>query len=200
VASFRGPLPEEQVAQGLGRDETTAVVRIAGAEVLRAAARIPGPNGPRGLVVVDRIGPRNVARRAAEIEQSYRQYKQLKLLRRPLINNYVLTLLLASLVVVFGGTWLGFAIARSITGPIQRLAEGTRRVAAGDLEEQIELESSSDEIATLVSAFNQMTANLRTTHTALAERRRALETILANITGGVVSIDRQARIETVNEA
>jgi two-component system, NtrC family, nitrogen regulation sensor histidine kinase NtrY len=200
VASFRGTLPTSFVEQGLDRDETTAVVRIAGAEVLRAAVRIPGPEGPRGLIVVDRIGPRNVARRAAEIEQSYRQYKQLKLLRRPLINNYVLTLLLASLVVVFGGTWLGFAIARSITGPIQRLAEGTRRVAAGHFEERIETESSSDEVATLVDAFNQMTANLRTTHTDLADRRRALETILANITGGVVSIDRQARIETVNEA
>jgi two-component system nitrogen regulation sensor histidine kinase NtrY len=200
VASFRGPLPPEFIAEGLDRDEATQIVRLAGAEVLRAAVRVPGPQGTRGLVVVDRIAPRNIARRAAEIEQSYRQYKQLKLLRRPLINNYVLTLLLASLVVVFGGTWLGFAIARSLTGPIQRLAEGTRRVAAGHLEEQIETESSSDEIATLVDAFNQMTANLRTTHTALADRRRALETILANITGGVVSIDRQARIETVNEA
>jgi two-component system, NtrC family, nitrogen regulation sensor histidine kinase NtrY len=200
VASFRGPIPAEFIAEGLDRDEATQVVRLDGADVLRAAVRIPSREGTRGLVVVDRIAPRNVARRAAEIERSYRQYKQLKLLRRPLINNYVLTLLLASLVVVFGGTWLGFAIARSITGPIQRLAEGTRRVAEGNLEEQIETESSSDEIATLVHAFNQMTANLRTTHTALAERRRTLETILANITGGVVSIDRQARIETVNEA
>jgi two-component system nitrogen regulation sensor histidine kinase NtrY len=62
------------------------------------------------------------------------------------------------------------------------------------------LESGTDEIATLVGSFNQMTANLRATHSALAERRRALETILGNITGGVVSIDRKARIETVNEA
>jgi two-component system nitrogen regulation sensor histidine kinase NtrY len=45
-----------------------------------------------------------------------------------------------------------------------------------------------------------MTANLKTTHSALAERSRTLETILANITGGVVSIDPDGRIQTVNAA
>lgn len=194
--------PEARFVEAvLGGKERTEVVERGGTALLRAAADIRDPDGSiEGLIVVDAIVPRSVARRRAEIEQSYRQYKQLSLIRRPLVNNYVLTLVLVSLVVVFGGTWLGFAIARSITGPIQRLAEGTRRVAEGHLDERIELESRSDEIATLVSSFNQMTGNLRGTHSALAERRRALETILANITGGVVSIDRQARIELVNEA
>lgn len=194
--------PEARFVESvLGGKERTEVVERGGTALLRAAADIRDAEGAiEGLVVVDAIVPRSVARRRAEIEQSYRQYKQLSLIRRPLVNNYVLTLVLVSLVVVFGGTWLGFAIARSITGPIQRLAEGTRRVAEGHLDERIDLESRSDEIATLVGSFNQMTENLRGTHSALAERRRALETILANITGGVVSIDRQARIELVNEA
>jgi two-component system nitrogen regulation sensor histidine kinase NtrY len=168
-------------------------VRPFGGDLLRATARIEGRDGTvRGAVIVDQVVPASIVRRRDDIEESSRQYKQLRLLRRPLINNYVLTLLLASLVVLFGGTWLGFAIARSITGPIQRLAEGTRRVAAGNLDEQIPLESGSDEVATLVEAFNQMTANLRATHAELAERSRTLETILANIGGGVVSIDPEA--------
>lgn len=189
------------VRNALEGSELTEVAERDGRTLLRAAADIRDSEGRvRGLAVVDAIVPRSVTLRSEEIEQSYRQYKQLSLLRRPLINNYVLTLLLVSLVVVFGGTWLGFVIARTITGPIRRLAVGTRRVAEGHLDEQIELESGSDEIAALVGSFNRMTANLRTTHSALAERRRALETILGNITGGVVSIDREARIETVNEA
>jgi two-component system nitrogen regulation sensor histidine kinase NtrY len=102
--------------------------------------------------------------------------------------------------VAFGGSWLGFVLARSITVPIQRLAEGTQRVAEGKLDQRITLESGSDEVAALVAAFNRMTANLQTTHNELAERGRTLETILANITGGVVSIDREGRIETVNAA
>ncbi len=199
--SLRRPPSEEFLAQVLEHGESTEVVGSPDGEILRAAVRVLTRAGkPRGVVVVEESVPRSVERRAEEIAESYRQYKQLRLLRRPLINSYVLTLLLTSLVVVFGGTWIGFAIARSLTGPIQRLAEGTRRVAEGHLDEQIPQGSGSDEIATLVTAFNRMTTNLRTTHTALAERRQALETILGNIAGGVVSIDRQARIETVNEA
>jgi len=195
-------LPDPEFLSGaLGRDESTQVVTLDGREVLRAFARVRDKSGAvRGLAMVDEIVPRSVTRRRAEIQQSVQQYKQLKLMRRPLINNYVLTLLVASLAVVFGGTWLGFVLARSITVPIQRLAEGTRRVAEGDLDERIHLESGSDEVAALVAAFNRMTANLKTTHSELAERGRTLATILANITGGVVSIDREGRIETVNAA
>lgn len=199
--SLERPPSEEFLAQVLELGESTEVVGSPDGELLRAAVRIQSKDGsPLGVVMVEQSVPRSVERRADEIAESYQQYKQLRLLRRPLINSYVLTLLLTSLVVVFGGTWIGFSIARSLTGPIQRLAEGTRRVAEGHLDEQIPQGSGSDEIATLVSGFNRMTTNLRTTHTALAERRQALETILGNIAGGVVSIDRQARIETVNEA
>jgi two-component system nitrogen regulation sensor histidine kinase NtrY len=200
-ASLAVPPEAIFISNALAGVESTEVVKQGGATVLRAAADLRDAGGAvTGLVVVDTILARSVVRSRAEIEQSYRQYKQLSLMRRPLVNNYILTLVLVSLAVVFGGTWLGFAIARSITGPIQRLAAGTRRVADGHLDASIELESGTDEIATLVGSFNQMTANLRATHSALAERRRVLETILGNITGGVVSIDRQARIETVNEA
>jgi two-component system nitrogen regulation sensor histidine kinase NtrY len=195
-------LPDPEFLSGaLGRDESGKVVTIDGREVLRAAARVTDKTGEvRGLVLVDQIVPRSVTRRRGEIQQSVQQYKQLKLMRRPLINNYVMTLLVASLAVAFGGSWLGFVLARSITVPIQRLAEGTRRVAEGKLDERIQLESGSDEVAALVAAFNRMTANLQTTHSELAERGHTLETILANTPGGVVSIDRAGRIETVNAA
>ncbi len=199
--AYRQPVGREFLDRAVAGREATEALDLEVGDLLRAGARIDGKGGEAGgVVVVEEVVPGSVVRRRDEIEQSYRQYKQLKLLRRPLINNYVLTLLLASLVVLFGGTWLGFAIARTITGPIERLAEGTRRVAAGHLDEQIGLDTGSDELATLVLAFNQMTANLRRTHGELEERRRTLEAILANITGGVVSIDPQGRIEMVNAA
>jgi len=195
----RAPDPDF-LRRALAGEEVTSVEGAGNADIVHAAVPIGGGGKLAGAVVVDEVLPRSVARRRAEIDQSYRQYKQLKLLRRPLINNYVLTLVLATLVVVFGGTWIGIAIAKSITDPLRRLAEGTRAVAEGNLDQQIAIGSETDEIATLVGAFNQMTVNLRTTHSALAERRRALETILANITGGVVSIDGAGLIETVNPA
>src|SRR5438034_1005755 len=96
-------------------------------------------------------------------------------------------------------TWFGFYMARGITVPIQRLAEGTRAVAHGDLDHRIEGEGE-DEIGTLVTAFNRMTAELKTSRTELESRRRYLETLLANITAGVVSADAEGRITTMNRA
>src|SRR5207245_1341721 len=81
---------------------------------------------------------------------------------------------LATVVVLFAATWVGFYIARRITVPIQRLAEGTRAVAQGDLDQRIPGEGH-DEIGTLVTAFNRMTAELKTSRTELDSRRRYLE-------------------------
>jgi len=104
-----------------------------------------------------------------------------------------------TIVVLFSATWFGFYLARGITVPIQRLAEGTRAVAHGDLDHRIEGEGE-DEIGTLVTAFNRMTAELKTSRTELESRRRYLETLLANITAGVVSADAEGRITTMNRA
>ena len=196
---FRKPPDRAFLERVRDEREVSARLDVAGGDLLRAGARIDAPDGSlRGVVIVDEVVPGSVVRRRDEIEQSFRQYKQLKLLRRPIINNYVLTLLLASLVVVFGGTWLGFTLARSITGPIQRLAEGARRVAAGNLEETIPPGGGSDELSALVADFNRMTTNLRSTREELVERSRTLEAILGDISAGVLSIDPHGCIDTVN--
>lgn len=199
--AFRTPPARAFLERVRDEREVSASLDVAGGDVLRAGARVEGPDGSlRGVVVVDEVVPGSVVRRRDEIEQSFRQYKQLKLLRRPLINNYVLTLLLASLVVLFGGTWLGLTLARSITGPIQRLAEAARRVAAGNLDETIPTGGGADELSALVGDFNRMTENLRSTRGELVERTRTLEAILGDISAGVLSIDPDGRIDTVNPA
>jgi two-component system nitrogen regulation sensor histidine kinase NtrY len=199
--SLRQPPEADLLRDVLDKQEKSRVEVVGNADVVRTAVPVLANNAAvLGAVMIDHVLPKSLGRRRAEIEQSYSQYKQLKLLRRPLLNNYILALVLATLVVIFGGTWIGFAIAKTLTGPIQQLAEGTRAVAEGDLDQRITVSSGSDEIATLVSAFNQMTANLKASHLELAEGRRTVETILANITGGVVSIDPAGNIETVNPA
>src|SRR5207249_3773286 len=122
-----------------------------------------------------------------------------KVQRQPIKTAYTITLGLATVVVLFAATWVGFYIARRITVPIQRLAEGTRAVAQGDLDQRIPGEGH-DEIGTLVTAFNRMTAELKTSRTELDSRRRYLEILLANITAGVISTDAEGRITTLNRA
>jgi two-component system nitrogen regulation sensor histidine kinase NtrY len=109
----------------------------------------------------------------------------LKVQRRPISTNYTVTLLLVTAVVLFSAIWVGMYVARGITVPIQRLAEGTRAVAQGDLDQRIPGEGD-DEVGTLVTSFNHMTGDLKRSRTELDARRRYLEIVLANITAGVI--------------
>ncbi len=94
---------------------------------------------------------------------------------------------------------LGLLLARGIFEPLRSLLEGTRRIIGGDLNVRLPMRRT-DEIGIVVSAFNEMTAQLSQSQRALNERRRYLETILTNIGTGVVSTDADNRIQTVNSA
>ncbi|MFH1756147.1 MAG: ATP-binding protein, partial [Candidatus Latescibacterota bacterium] len=94
---------------------------------------------------------------------------------------------------------LGLLLARGIFGPLKNLLEGTKRISRGDLSFKLPA-ARSDEIGTVVTAFNEMTAQLDHSRRVLEERRRYLEVILVNIGTGVVSIDEQDRIRTINNA
>jgi two-component system nitrogen regulation sensor histidine kinase NtrY len=179
--------------------EGTTVESLGEADMVRAAAPITVAGETKGVVVVDSYVPKSVVKRRAEIDRAFGEYLSLKIQRRPIITAYTITLALVTLVVLFSATWVGFYVAREITVPIQRLAEGTRAVAQGDLDHRIPGEGA-DEMGTLVTAFNRMTADLSTSRTELESRRLYLETLLANITAGVVSADADGRVSTMNRA
>jgi two-component system, NtrC family, nitrogen regulation sensor histidine kinase NtrY len=152
-----------------------------------------------GAVVVDYYVPKSITNRALQISRSYEQYKHLTALKRPVKNSYLLTLLLITLVIIFSATWFGIYLAKGITVPIQRLAEGTHEVAHGNWDYQIEA-AGDDEIGTLVDSFNQMTRDLKQINLELARRGRYMETLLGNITAGVISVDPAGKITTMNAA
>jgi two-component system nitrogen regulation sensor histidine kinase NtrY len=138
-------------------------------------------------------------------------YKHLLMLRAPIKVSLIIMLLITTLLVLFGAIWFGFYIARSLTGPINKLAEATRRVAEGDLDFILEKEMD-DEMGLLIDSFNSMTSdilasnrNLAMAHDALQEsnevseqRRRYLETILENVAAGVIALDENNQITTIN--
>jgi two-component system nitrogen regulation sensor histidine kinase NtrY len=152
-----------------------------------------------GAVVVAQFIPREVALAARRTVRAVDEYRQLQVLKQPIRGGYTLTFLLIALVVLFSATWFGFYFAKGITVPIQRLGEAMRRVAQGNLDYRAPL-GGDEEIATLVTSFNQMTAELQTAHDELAERHRYIASLLENITAGVVSLDREGFVATVNPA
>lgn len=153
----------------------------------------------RGVVVVDYYVPKSISKRAMQISQSYEQYKYLTFLKTPVKNSYILTMLLITLVIIFAATWCGIYLSKGITVPIQKLAEGTHEVAQGNWDYRIE-SGRDDEIGVLMNAFNHMTGDLKQIKLELERRGTVVETLLANIAAGVVSVDPAGKITTWNKA
>ncbi len=145
------------------------------------------------------------------ISEGIEGYRQLKHLKEPFKFWLIIVLLIVTLLIIFAAIWFGFYISKGITEPVHKLADATRRVADGDLEFVIE-EKSDDEIGLLVDSFNQMTMNLNSSNKKLAEtlaalhessqeseqRRRYTEILLQNVSAGVISMDNDGRITTIN--
>jgi two-component system nitrogen regulation sensor histidine kinase NtrY len=152
-----------------------------------------------GVVVVDYYVPKSISKRAIQISQSYEQYKYLTFLKAPVKNSYLLTMLLITLVIIFAATWCGIYLSKGITVPIQKLAEGTHQVAQGNWDYKIE-SGGDDEIGVLMNSFNQMTGDLKQIKLELERRGNVVQTLLANIAAGVVSVDPVGKITTWNKA
>ncbi len=185
-------------------------------DLYRTIASMPveaGPNEAIGFVVISTLVPSKMTASLASITQGFGEYQQIKLLKQPVQSSYYITLSIVGLLVVFGAVWVGFFLAKSISIPIQDLAEGARRVAEGDLEFKV-APAADDEIGSLVKAFNRMTADLRTTrrqitesseqlrrqNQAIEEQRRYMEVVLRNVSAGVVSVDAEGHVKTINKA
>ncbi|PKN77020.1 MAG: PAS domain-containing sensor histidine kinase [Deltaproteobacteria bacterium HGW-Deltaproteobacteria-10] len=140
------------------------------------------------------------------IGEASEQYGQIKLLKNPIKFNYIVTLSIVTLVIIFLATWFGLALAKGITVPIQNLAEATDKITQGDLDIHIDIEAD-DEVGVLVKSFNHMTRDLKKSkdgleqaNVSLDQRRKYMETVLRNVSAGIISVDRDGVITTVNNA
>ncbi|MDQ3584573.1 MAG: ATP-binding protein [Acidobacteriota bacterium] len=123
------------------------------------------------------------------------------------------TLGLMTLLILFAATWSAIHLARGIGTPIRALAEAADQVARGNLSHRVTA-IADDELALLAASFNGMTeqleenrwrietnaAELREKNMALAERRDYIETVLQSLSTGVISLDEQDRVTTINPA
>ena len=180
--------------------EVTTTQAFGDADVIRGGAPIHAKDKSIiGVVVVDYFVPKSISKRAAQISQSYEEYKYLTFLKAPAKNSYILTLLLITLVLILAATWCGIYISRGITVPIQKLAEGTHEVAQGNWDYQIE-SGGDDEMGVLMNSFNHMTGDLKQIKLELERRGKVVEMLLANIAAGVVSVDPAGKVTTWNKA
>ena len=186
-----------------------------GGELVRAGTLVvdPATRRPVGIVLASDHLTGELATHFRRITEAYDDYLQLRVLMRPLQGTYLSLFLMMTLMILVSATWMGLYLAKRITRPVQMLAAGAREIGAGHLDHRIEPETR-DEFGSMVEAFNTMAGELAASQRKLErsrldlerknlqldERRRYIETVLERIATGVVSIDADGRIETINGA
>jgi len=165
------------------------------------------------LLAISVFIPPAIAENLQSISRGIEEYQQIKLLKKPIQISYFISLSIVALLVVFCAIWFGFYLAKTITIPIMELADGTRKVADGDLSFSINM-AADDEIGSLVDSFNKMTHDLRVgreqlEHSAkllkdrnveIEEQRQFLSIVLRNVSAGVVTLDAEGVITTINKS
>ncbi|MDR0735951.1 MAG: HAMP domain-containing protein [Zoogloeaceae bacterium] len=148
--------------------------------------------------------PESLSANAEAVQAVHRDYQELQLAREGLTRIYALSLTLTVLVAIFSAFALAFVLARRLSAPLSILVEGTQAVAQGDYSPR-QAVKTHDELGVLTQSFNRMTRQLdearRETerHRNEVEAARAwLESILANLSAGVLVFDRHATLRTIN--
>ncbi|RLB83910.1 MAG: PAS domain-containing sensor histidine kinase [Deltaproteobacteria bacterium] len=195
---------------------STLTGHLPSGEMIKTLGCIPSnaaPDEAIGVVAVTTVIPASLSEDMAAISRGFDQYQQIKMMKRPIQVSHLITLSIVALLIIFCATWFGFHLAKTLTIPIQELAEGTRRVAEGDLNFTID-RGTDDEIGTLVNAFNKMTRDLRAgkqqlelsarelreRNLEIEQKRLYMETVLKNVSTGVISIDATGFISTINKS
>ncbi len=141
---------------------------------------------------------------ALHVQEGFGKYNQLVYLRTPLKQNFNLILTLVLLLGVLFAVWAAFYSARRLVAPIKDLAQGTKAVAAGHYHKKIPVERQ-DDLGMLVASFNQMTERLslardkaKLSQRLVDSQRLYLQTILENLSSGVISLDQNLIVKTAN--
>lgn len=181
--------------------------------IIAAAADAPAVGAPRRLVVAGTVLDAELATDTAALVQAYQGRRQLEVQEPDIRTSYLLLFVMVTLVILLTSSWMGLYLAKRITVPIQALADGTRRIMTGDLSHRVDA-AADDELGVLVDSFNRMTGELQknkelleqsnrelvTSNQRLDEERALVETVLANVDAGVISIDAEGRVLTCNHA
>jgi nitrogen fixation/metabolism regulation signal transduction histidine kinase len=179
---------------------------------LRVMVPVPDPvraNGtylaPRYLQLIQ-LAPAQLAKHGETIRAAYKDYNERYEARDGLRQMYLVTLTLTLLLAVSGAIASAFLIASDLAQPLLLLAEGTRAVAEGDLSPR-PIVATSDELGTLTQSFNTMTRQLSDARSAVERNRAALqnakthlESVLANMSAGVMVLDHEFHLISCNDS
>jgi nitrogen fixation/metabolism regulation signal transduction histidine kinase len=147
---------------------------------------------------------RKIISDAQSVESGVRDYQRLQLLRDGLKRVFALTLTLAMVLTLFSAISLSFILSERLSAPLSALAESTRAIAKGDFT-KLNPVKSRDEFGVLTQSFNTMTRQLSEASDVVARKQHELvtanaylESILGNLTSGVITLDQDLEAKSIN--
>lgn len=175
---------------------------------IKALALVSNPNvgllGESRFLQVTEVLPASLVANAIAVQEANREYQERALARGGLRKMYIGTLTLSLFLAVFGAVLLAVVLGNQLARPLLVLAEGVRQVAQGDLTPKAALQGK-DELGGLTRSFADMTQQLADARGAVQKSmdqvdaaRANLQTILDNLTAGVMVLDLKGRIQTSN--
>ncbi len=203
---FRSARAQKSVTWIEGLEE--AIPGIVNNARIKALVPVSNPRfellGEMRYLMVTRVLPSTLVTNALAVTEANREYQERALARDGLKRMYIGTLTLSLFLAVFGAVLLAVVLGNQIVRPLLLLADGVSRVAAGDLTPKAALQGK-DELGGLTRAFADMTQQLSDARQAVqssmsqvSAARANLQTILDNLTAGVMVLDSQGVIVSSN--
>lgn len=193
-------MPEEV----LSRADTGQVV-IFGEDRNKIQAVLKVSRIPELYLLISRVVDPTVFEHMESARSAVIKYHRLSKEISVLQQQFMFIFVLVALLVLMASVWAGMTLAVRLIDPLIALMAATERVRAGDYAIKVPEGRPDDEIANLGRTFNRMTGQLESqrrdimeANRMIDERRRFMETVLSNISAGVIAIDKRYRITLCN--
>lgn len=206
------PKPEPRLFQNVRNDRNYAAIETrVGANNAYQVIRVMLPvkdlvsNQTYALQAIFPL-PEQVSQLANKVRIAANQYQELSYLKGPLKTSFTVILGLVWLLGLIVAILFTLQALQNMVRPIRTLAEGTRAVAQGDYSVTI-AETSEDEMGQLVTSFNDMIQQIAKArheikfgHQQTEIQKLYLQAIIKNLSSGVLTLDTQTRLKTINDA
>jgi two-component system nitrogen regulation sensor histidine kinase NtrY len=191
----------EQARRG---ERFSSIEPMGAGEMIRRGAGFDFAGVGHILVTAGRFFPQSYTQRISTINAYVQRYRLLAPQKITVKTFYIFILMFITLLIIFAASWSGLHLAKGITVPIEKLARATKEVSRGNLGVRVE-DSATDELGSLIDSFNQMISDLHDSQLHIAQktaelenRKQYIETVLQNITTGVITLDSEGMITTIN--
>ena len=199
-------LPRDIVFRGLGGSDFIKVdsYSLKKGELIRNGVAFDGINSDKILVITGKYYPESYIKNLKSLSHMVDKYTQLRPIKDPVKTTYFLLFIFITILIIFAASWQGLYLAKKITVPIDKLVAAAAEISRGNLDYKIDY-VAKDEFNNLIKEFNRMTSDLKENRNKLnkrtvelRQRRSITETILKNITSGVIALDSKGNIIDIN--